>query len=138
MRQVTLGLTKATVSAISLGTWSYGGSNTIGDRSVGWSGHDDKTAKQGLIRAWELGINHWDTADAYGNGRSEQLIGEAWDTVARKDIFLATKLGWVMGPHAQYPSRSRLPPVPSSFLPPHSGSLFQAHEIRSSQYWRYR
>ncbi len=102
MRQVTLGLTKATVSAISLGTWSYGGSNTIGDQSVGWSGHDDKTAKQGLIRAWELGINHWDTADAYGNGRSEQLIGEIWDTVARKDIFLATKLGWVMGPHDHY------------------------------------
>ena len=91
MRQVTLGRTKATVSAISLGTWSYGGLNTIGDRSVGWSGHDDMTARQGLIRAWELGINHWDTADAYGNGRSEQLIGEVWDTVSRKDIFLATK-----------------------------------------------
>ncbi len=74
----------------------------MGDRSVGWSGHDDETAKQGLIRAWELGINHWDTADAYGNGRSEQLIGEMWDTVARKDIFLATKLGWVMGPHDYY------------------------------------
>ncbi|HIB54700.1 MAG TPA: aldo/keto reductase [Nitrospirales bacterium] len=103
MRQVTLGLTKATVSAISLGTWSYGGSNTIGDRSVGWSGHDDETAKQALIRAWELGINHWDTADAYGNGRSEELIGEMWDAaVARKDIFLATKLGWVMGPHDHY------------------------------------
>ena len=102
MRQVTLGRTKATVSAISLGTWSYGGLNTIGDRSVGWSGHDDMTARQGLIRAWELGINHWDTADAYGNGRSEQLIGEVWDTVSRKDIFLATKLGWVMGPHDHY------------------------------------
>tara|TARA_B100001971_G_scaffold210103_1_gene234901 strand:- start:534 stop:1412 length:879 start_codon:yes stop_codon:yes gene_type:complete len=74
----------------------------VGDHSVGWSGHDDDTAKQALIRAWELGINHWDTADAYGNGRSEQLIGKAWSTVARKDIFLATKLGWIMGPYNHY------------------------------------
>lgn len=102
MRQVTLGRTEATVSAISLGTWSYGGSNTMGDQSVGWSGHDDETATHALIRAWELGINHWDTADVYGNGHSEQLIGKIWDTVARKDIFLATKLGWMMGPHDHY------------------------------------
>lgn len=102
MRQIILGRTQATVSSISLGTWAHGGSNTAGDRSVGWSGHDDETAKQCLIRAWELGINHWDTADAYGNGRSEQLIGEVWKTVPRKDIFLATKLGWVMGPYPHY------------------------------------
>tara|TARA_B100000315_G_scaffold45852_2_gene40653 strand:+ start:466 stop:1422 length:957 start_codon:yes stop_codon:yes gene_type:complete len=102
MRQVTLGRTKTQVSAISLGTWSYGGSLTVGTQSVGWSGHNDETAKRALIQAWELGINHWDTADAYGNGRSEQLIGKVWSTVARKDIFLATKLGWVMGPHNHY------------------------------------
>ena len=102
MRQVTLGRTNANVSAISLGTWAYGGSNMSGDRSVGWSGHNDEQATQALIRAWELGINHWDTADAYGNGRSEQLIGEAWKHVPRDDIFLATKLGWIMGPYDHY------------------------------------
>ncbi len=102
MRKVTLGRTNVEVSAISLGTWAYGGSNMSGDKSVGWSGHNDTAATQALIRAWELGINHWDTADAYGSGRSEQLIGNIWGTVPRKDIFLATKLGWVMGPYDHF------------------------------------
>ena len=43
MEYVTLGRTKEKVSRISLGTWSYGGPNTLsGDNPVGWSGQDDK------------------------------------------------------------------------------------------------
>ncbi len=99
MRKITLGRTGAKVSAISLGTWSYGGSNKSGKRSVGWSGQSDEDSTAALKRAWELGINHWDTADVYGDGRSEQVIGSVWDDIPRDDIFLATKVGWDMGPH---------------------------------------
>jgi len=97
MRQVLLGRTKVSVSAVSLGTWSYGGSNMSHGRSVGWAGQEDKNSQSALARAWEAGINHWDTADVYGNGRSESIIGSVWGTVPREEIFLATKVGWDQG-----------------------------------------
>ena len=97
MRKIILGRTGAEVSAISLGTWSYGGANKSGKLPVGWAGQSDDDSKLALKRAWELGINHWDTADVYGNGRSEQMIGSMWGFIPRKDIFIATKVGWDRG-----------------------------------------
>ncbi len=97
MKSIVLGRTGVQVSAISLGTWSYGGENKAGNQSVGWAGQRDEDSRAALIRAWELGINHWDTADVYGNGRSEAIIGSVWDTVPRNEIFLATKVGWDQG-----------------------------------------
>jgi aryl-alcohol dehydrogenase-like predicted oxidoreductase len=97
MRIITLGRTGADVSAISLGTWSYGGANKSGKLPVGWAGQSDGDSKLAMRRAWELGINHWDTADVYGNGRSEQVIGSMWGSIPRKDIFIATKVGWDRG-----------------------------------------
>jgi len=97
MRQITLGRTKTKVSAVSLGTWSYGGENISGGRSVGWAGQEKLDSQKALIKAWEVGINHWDTADVYGDGRSEQVIGSIWKTVPRDEVFLATKVGWDQG-----------------------------------------
>ena len=97
MKQITFGRTKAKVSTISLGTWSYGGENVSDGRSVGWADQSDTDSQAALIQAWKYGINHWDTADVYGNGRSEIIIGNIWDVVPRNDIFLATKVGWDKG-----------------------------------------
>ena len=97
MKQITFGRTKAKVSTISLGTWSYGGGNVSGGRPVGWADQSDTDSQAALIQAWKYGINHWDTADVYGNGRSEIIIGNIWDVVPRNDIFLATKVGWDKG-----------------------------------------
>jgi aryl-alcohol dehydrogenase-like predicted oxidoreductase len=97
MRQITLGRTGAIVSAISLGTWSYGGENTTGSIPVGWAGQTNDDSQKALLKCWEVGINHWDTADVYGDGRSEEIIGAIWDTVPRDEIFLATKVGWDQG-----------------------------------------
>ena len=97
MRKIILGRTGAEVSAISLGTWSYGGANKSGKLPVGWAGQSDNDSTSALKRAWELGINHWDTADVYGNGRSEQVIGSMWKSIPRNNIFLATKVGWDRG-----------------------------------------
>ena len=102
MRKITLGRTGVKVSAISLGTWSYGGANKSGKHSVGWAGQSDNDSTAGLKRAWELGINHWDTADVYGNGKSEQIIGSMWNNIPRNDIFLATKVGWDMGSYSHW------------------------------------
>ena len=97
MRKIILGRTGAEVSAISLGTWSYGGANKSGKLPVGWAGQSNNDSTSALKRAWELGINHWDTADVYGNGRSEQMIGSTWGSIPRKDIFISTKVGWDRG-----------------------------------------
>jgi aryl-alcohol dehydrogenase-like predicted oxidoreductase len=43
-------------------------------------------------------MTHWDTADAYGDGHAEQLIGSVWNDVPRAEIFLATKFGYIYGP----------------------------------------
>jgi myo-inositol catabolism protein IolS len=102
MRTIRFGRTNVHVPAISLGTWGHGGPSESNGESVGWTGHDDAKAKEALIAAWRAGITHWDTADAYGNGHAEQLIGEVFSEVPRKEIFLATKFGWVKGPHSYF------------------------------------
>ncbi len=99
MRKIVLGRTNASISAISLGTWAFGGANMSGKIPVGWSGQNDWDSKDALIRAWELDINHWDTADVYGEGNSEKIIGGMWNIIPRDKIFLATKVGWDKGPY---------------------------------------
>ncbi len=98
MRTLRFGRTNVQVPAISLGTWGHGGPNMGGGFSVGWSGHDDRLAKAALFEAHRQGITHWDTADAYGRGHAEQLIGEAFaEGVPRSEIFLASKFGYQKG-----------------------------------------
>jgi len=96
---IRFGRTNVSVPAIGLGTWSHGGARIAENgESVGWSGSDDAETKRALIAAYRAGITHWDTADAYGDGHSEELIGEVWEDVPRDAIFLATKFGYVQGP----------------------------------------
>jgi aryl-alcohol dehydrogenase-like predicted oxidoreductase len=102
LRTIRFGRTNVQVPAISLGTWSYGGPQKSDGISVGWSGNDDEKARAALAAAWRAGITHWDTADAYGDGHAEELIGRMWAEVPREEIFLATKFGWVKGPHDHY------------------------------------
>ena len=102
MRKIHLGRTKASVSAISLGTWAFGGENKIGKKSVGWSNQRDSDSRSVLVKAWEKEINHWDTADVYGEGHSEKLIGNAWEDIPRESILLASKVGWDMGTYSHW------------------------------------
>ena len=102
MEFITLGKTESSVSNISLGTWAYGGSSTSGNQSVGWADQADTDSKKALLKAHEVGINHWDTADVYGDGRSESIIGGIWDDISRHEIFLATKVGWDMGTYSHW------------------------------------
>jgi len=102
MRRVRLGRTDVEVSAIACGTWAHGGPKKVGRMEVGWSGHDDERAIGALVAAHESGITHWDTADVYGDGRAEQLIGGLWDRLPREEIFLASKVGWDPGPYGHF------------------------------------
>jgi aryl-alcohol dehydrogenase-like predicted oxidoreductase len=102
MRTIRFGRTDVHVPTISLGTWGHGGERQSEGSAVGWSGHDDTKAKEALVAAWRNGITHWDTADAYGDGHAEELIGEAFGEVPRREIFLASKFGWIKGPSAHW------------------------------------
>jgi len=109
MRRVRFGRTDVEVSAIAIGTWSFGGEKVVDGSAVGWSGHDGDAAAAALEAAHGAGINHWDTADVYGDGASEEIIGRLWDRVPRDEVFLASKVGWDPGgfDHPYHPELMR-------------------------------
>jgi aryl-alcohol dehydrogenase-like predicted oxidoreductase len=87
MRNTTLGRTGIEVSPIAFGTWQLGGE---------WGRFDESAAIAAIRQARELGINFFDTAQAYGFGVSERLLGKALgEEVAdrREELVLATKGG---------------------------------------------
>ena len=78
----------ARVSEIGLGCWQIGGTE--------WGAVDHEMALHILSTAHQSGITMFDTADIYGNGRSESLIGEFLAGVTQspeRPIFVSTKLG---------------------------------------------
>ncbi|MGY1709629.1 aldo/keto reductase [Geodermatophilus sp. SYSU D00758] len=83
MEQRPLGRTGADVSVVGLGTWQLGGD---------WGDVDDATAAEVLDAALDAGVTLLDTADVYGDGRSEQRIREALAPRAERP-FVATKAG---------------------------------------------
>ncbi|HEY3592643.1 MAG TPA: aldo/keto reductase [Polyangiaceae bacterium] len=78
-----LGRTGFDVSSISFGAWAIGGT---------WGTVVDGTSKKALHRAVEKGINFFDTADVYGDGKSERLLAELRKET-REKIYIATKAG---------------------------------------------
>jgi aryl-alcohol dehydrogenase-like predicted oxidoreductase len=85
------GKTDLNVSEIGFGAWAIGGLAMAGDIPIGWGDVDDKTSTRALEQALDLGINFYDTADFYGLGHSEELIGKLWGN--RDDIIVTTKVG---------------------------------------------
>ena len=87
MRYVEFGQTDLVVSAICFGTWQAGGD---------WGAPQEEDLKTAIRRALDLGINFFDTAQAYGFGVSERLLGGALESEIkhhRDEVILATKGG---------------------------------------------
>src|SRR5438105_523954 len=82
MQYRTFGRTGWQVSEIGYGMWGM----------AGWTGSDDEESRQSLDRAVALGCNFFDTAWAYGEGRSEQLLGELLKRHRDKRLYTATKI----------------------------------------------
>ena len=89
MQYRELGRTGWKVSAISFGAWAIGGT---------WGKVNDQDSLAALQRAVDLGVNFFDTADVYGNGRSERLLGQL-KRERREAIYIATKAGRRLNPH---------------------------------------
>lgn len=109
MEYRVLGRSGLRVSEISLGCWAIGGPSWRDGHAVGWSGNNDEDSLAGLHRAHDLGINHLDTADVYGDGHSERMIGRFLKEVPRESVVVATKVGYFRGtaPNAMQPVHIR-------------------------------
>src|SRR6266705_932971 len=88
MKYLTLGKTGLKVGEVGFGAWAIGG-NSYGNS---YGPTDDKVSLAAVERAFELGCNFFDTADVYGHGHSEEILGHALKE-HRKDVVLATKAG---------------------------------------------
>jgi len=82
MQQRTFGRIGWNVSEIGYGMWGM----------AGWTGSDDEESRQSLDRAVAMGCNFFDTAWAYGEGRSEQLLGELLKRHPGQRLYTATKI----------------------------------------------
>ena len=88
MKYRRLGKSGIMVSEIGFGAWTI---------ALDWWGGkkiDDEEAIKMLKRAFDLGINFFETSDVYGKGRSERLIGEAFKGVNREEVIYSTKWGY--------------------------------------------
>src|SRR5450432_176115 len=85
-----LGRTGFNVSEISFGAWAIGGS---------WGEVDDADSLAALHKAIDLGVNFIDTADVYGDGRSERLIAKLKSERPKGKIYVASKAGRRLDPH---------------------------------------
>jgi aryl-alcohol dehydrogenase-like predicted oxidoreductase len=84
-----LGKTGWKISSISFGCWAIGSA---------WGTVDDKNSLAALHRALDLGVNFFDTADVYGDGRSERLLAQLRQD-RKEQFYIATKAGRRLDPH---------------------------------------
>lgn len=108
MKYRKLGKTKLGVSEIGFGAWGIGGDS--------YGPVDDEISKDALRRAYDLGVTFFDTADCYGGGHSEELVGQTLKNV-RQNIVLATKGGTL--PHFGFK-------MPQDFSPQHLREALEA------------
>lgn len=87
-----LGRTGLEVAEVGFGAWAIGGGFEFNGVGIGYGPTEDEQSKQALRRALERGVNLIDTADAYGAGHSEELIGEVLDG-RWEGVYIATKVG---------------------------------------------
>lgn len=114
MEYVTLGKSGIKASRIGLGVWQA---------SSEWNGNDDEIMAA-VAKSLELGVNLVDTAEAYGNGRSEEVLGRAIKSLGRENFVIATK---VYGAHLRFDELQRAALASSRRLGVGEIDLYQVH-----------
>lgn len=94
MQYRELGRTHIKVSEIGFGAWAIGGAAEVAGVPIGWGRSSDDESLAAIRRARDLGVTFFDTADSYGFGRSESLLGIVLSRT-RHEVVIATKVGVV-------------------------------------------
>lgn len=101
MRYRPIGKTPLKVSEIGFGCWTMGGPNwsTATGQPIGWSDVNEDEIRAGVKAGLDAGVNHWDNADVYGNGRAERTLAKLFrDLGIKRDTqVIATKVGHFKG-----------------------------------------
>lgn len=108
MKYRKLGSSDIEVSEIGLGCWTLGGLSWVNGVPNGWANVDEDEAIRAVHYALDQGVNHFDNADVYGNGRAERILAKALGDRS-KDVVIATKVGHFLGTaaHAYEPEHIR-------------------------------
>src|SRR5512135_1041469 len=89
-----LGRSGIQVSAMGMGCWAIGGPFWEGNTPLGWGKVDDHESRRAIDCAVDLGVTFFDTANVYGAGHSERVLGQAF--AGRRDkVVIATKFNAV-------------------------------------------
>jgi myo-inositol catabolism protein IolS len=108
-----IGTSGIKVSPIGFGCWTMGGPNwsTANGQSIGWADVDEAQVREGVKVGLDAGVNHWDNADIYGNGKAERMLASCLAAlgVKRETQVIATKVGHFKGTavHAYDPRHIR-------------------------------
>ncbi|GAA1659064.1 aldo/keto reductase [Glycomyces endophyticus] len=101
MMRRTLGNSGIDVSGIGMGCWAIGGPFHNDSGPSGWGEVDDAESTAAIHRALDLGVDFFDTADVYGAGHGERVLGRA--LAGRRDqVVIATKWGWTFDEATKY------------------------------------
>ncbi len=100
MQYRDLGKTGIRVSVVGFGAWAIGGAAEGSGAPIGWGRTSDDDSLAAIRRARENGVTFFDTADSYGFGRSESLLGIVLPR-HRQDVVIATKVGVVRGANGE-------------------------------------
>lgn len=108
MKYRKLGQSDIAVSEISLGCWTMGGRNWVRGNSIGWADVDETEIQQAIDYALAHGVNHFDNADVYGNGKAERMLARVLGN-RTNDVVIATKVGhaWGTADHPYEPQHIR-------------------------------
>ncbi len=99
-----------TVPALGVGTWAMGGPWTFDGAAAGWGEVDDDESVAALRAGFDAGVRLVDTADAYGCGNAERVVGRAFAEV-RDEVVVVTKVGLVTDEGTRTGAGSDLSPV---------------------------
>lgn len=97
MKPIQLGKTDLQINRLGLGSWAIGGPCMDGDSQMGWGDVDDDQSVRAIRAAMEMGVNYIDTANIYGAGHSEEVVGRAIRG-QRDRVVVSTKFGILCDP----------------------------------------
>jgi len=111
MKRRKIGKSNVEVSEISFGCWTMGGLNWVNGSPNGWANVDEDEVVRAIKVGLDAGVNHFDNADVYGNGKAERMLARAFKKLGVKstDYIIASKIGHFPGTaeHAYEPAHIR-------------------------------